>query len=47
MAMFYCETCGHGAGNILVLKKQKKKKKVSTLMGNGYKTIWPCGHWHN
>ena len=37
MAMFYCETCGHGAGNILVLKK--KKKKVSTLMGNGYKTI--------
>ena len=46
MAMFYCETCGHGAGNILVLKK-KKKKKVSTLMGNGYKTNWPCGHWHN
>ena len=26
MAMFYCETCGHGAGNILVLKKKKKKK---------------------
>ena len=33
MAMFYCETCGHGAGNILVLKKQKKKKKSFNVNG--------------
>ena len=33
MAMFYCETCGHGAGNILVLKKQKNKKKGFNVNG--------------